>query len=510
MDNETDGNDRVLHWIVQALFGMFLSSLMLVAEKLLIQIIASNFHRRSYEDRIAEQKQSIRTLVTLYMNSHDIGRSDTLDRDYMAGGKAADPAKFLRTALRGVKKVAKSTTTVFGTVASEIAGERILQPNSPSSMVLCALASANKTRQLARRLYYSFVPTHYRKVMVVSDIGKFFENEEKSREAFALFDKDENGDASLEEIELACFDSMRDLDSAVGRLDSIFMFFWYFVSLLTIIALLDVSFQTMLASAGTLTLGLSWLIGGTAQEILSSIVFLFIKHPYDIGDRVDVDKVTYIVKEMHLLYTIRRSGPISEPFSWEVDFNTPFEKIEKLRERMLAFLEVERRDFIPSVDISVEDFEGQAKMTLKSNIKYKSNWQNHSLKTLRRNKWICALKQIMADLEMWGPGGAGNPDPPPEPTLIRLLENSTPSSSTSGRKSGSGPSASATHTPVRSFQFGTNSPSRQDSWLDEVVDTAPPLLPPTSIAHTPINIGTQSHLPYHPTPDIEMQYQRRP
>lgn len=25
--------------------------------------------------------------------------------------------------------------------------------------------------------------------------------------------------------------------------------------------------------------------------------------PYDIGDRVDVDSVSYVVKEMHLLYT---------------------------------------------------------------------------------------------------------------------------------------------------------------------------------------------------------------
>lgn len=50
--------------------------------------------------------------------------------------------------------------------------------------------------------------------------------------------------------------------------------------------------------------GLSWLIGASCQEVLASIIFLFIKHPYDVGDRVDIDKVGYVVKEMRLLSTI--------------------------------------------------------------------------------------------------------------------------------------------------------------------------------------------------------------
>jgi len=202
-----------------------------------------------------------------------------------------------------------------------------------------------------------------------------------------------------------------------------------------------------LASAGTLVLGLSWLIGGTAQEILASIIFLFVKHPYDVSDRVDVDDVSYVVKEMHLLYTvfrqtngkitqiphsvlnakkvvnIRRSGPISETFSWDVSFGTSFEKIEQLRGKMLEFLKSERRDYSTSFDVNIQDFEGQAKLTLTADIKYKSNWQNGALKSQRRNKWVCALKQIMAELEIYGPADAGNPAPKTDPTLIQLVDS---------------------------------------------------------------------------------------
>ena len=123
-------------------------------------------------------------------------------------------------------RVAQTATTVIGTVASEIAGERVLQPNSPSSMVVTALSSTNKTKQLARRIYYSFTPK-YRTGLVLADISKCFRNREEADRAFAIFDRDLNGDATLEEIEMACLDihrerlalqrSMRDIDSAVAR-----------------------------------------------------------------------------------------------------------------------------------------------------------------------------------------------------------------------------------------------------------------------------------------------------
>lgn len=199
----------------------------------------------------------------------------------------SDPTLLVKKAVKGVRKTARTISSIIGVVASEIAGEKILQPNSPSQMVANALTSSKKTKHLARRIYYSFTPS-YRKSMVLDDIRKVFNSLEQAEKAFALFDRDTNGDATLEEVEMSCLDikaeraaltsSMTDIDSAVGRLDSIIMSLYYVVAVIIIIGLLDASFNTMIASAGTLILGLSWLIGTTAQEILASIIFLFVKH----------------------------------------------------------------------------------------------------------------------------------------------------------------------------------------------------------------------------------------
>ena len=102
--------------------------------------------------------------------------------------------------------------------------------------------------------------------------------------------------------------SMRDLDSAVGRLDNIFMSVYVIIALLVFAVAVETQFVSLITGAGTAILGLSWLIGNSCQEILTSIIFLFVKHPYDVGDRVDIEKESYTVKEIRLLSTIFLDG----------------------------------------------------------------------------------------------------------------------------------------------------------------------------------------------------------
>ncbi len=105
-------------------------------------------HSHASIERIADQRFAVAVLSTLYRHSTDIpGRSDTL-KDGPAEHKrmSVDPKKFFKKALKGVREVATTTTTALGTVASEIAGSSVLQPNSPQAKVQTALESANKSR----------------------------------------------------------------------------------------------------------------------------------------------------------------------------------------------------------------------------------------------------------------------------------------------------------------------------------------------------------------------------
>ncbi|KAJ6499283.1 Mechanosensitive ion channel-domain-containing protein [Mycena sanguinolenta] len=423
-------------------FAFLVCAGILLFEKFSIQWIAGKFHERSYAERIADQKFAVKSVVTLYTNSRNVGRADALQSD--ATTSVLKPKNFLKRALKGVRYAATTTTTAFGNVASEITGSSVLQPNSPQSIVKTALESANRSRLLARRLYYSFTKPDA-EYMVVEDIQQFFRTRDEADSAFALFDKDSNGDATRDEVEMAMMDlhreqlsiehSMQDLDSAVGRLDNIFMSVYAIIAILIIAVALEAQLATLITSASTLVLGLSWLIGGTLTEILTSIIFLFVKHPFDVGDRIAVEGISYTVKEIRLLSTIfingdgvavqapnsvlngqfilnyRRSSQVSESFSFDVGYSTSFEDVEQLREKMLAFVTAERRDYQPAFDVVVVDFPDQSKMTLSATIPYKGNGQQGGLKAKRRNKWLCALKASLAEVGIYGPSGNPNAEP---------------------------------------------------------------------------------------------------
>jgi small-conductance mechanosensitive channel len=84
---------------------------------------------------------------------------------------------------------------------------------------------------------------------------------------------------------------MRDLDGAVRHLDGIFMVLVLLIWILILAAMITTRLTAFVTSAGTFVLGLSWLIGTTLQEIILSCIFLFVKHPYDVGDRVNVSPI---------------------------------------------------------------------------------------------------------------------------------------------------------------------------------------------------------------------------
>lgn len=57
--------------------------------------------------------------------------------------------------------------------------------------------------QLAHRIFYSFKKKDS-EYLVLEDVEKLFPNREEALAAFATFDRDENGDVTKEEMEVAC------------------------------------------------------------------------------------------------------------------------------------------------------------------------------------------------------------------------------------------------------------------------------------------------------------------
>jgi small-conductance mechanosensitive channel len=213
------------------------------------------------------------------------------------------------------------------------------------------------------------------------------------------------------------------------------MFIVIVIAILVLISLISTSAAGVLTSAGSAVLALSWLFSVTAQEFLQSVVFVFIKHPFDVGDRVGIYGNTgalgrgddYFVKEISLLFTEfkkmeghivqapnsylntlfilnqRRSGGLAEAVPISIKFGTTLDQIEGLRSKLLEFVKAEKREYQGNILTELREIVDVHSMTLNVVFFYKSNWQNEGLRLARRNKFICALMVCIQELGIEGP-----------------------------------------------------------------------------------------------------------
>ncbi|KAK4988064.1 hypothetical protein LTR50_004180 [Elasticomyces elasticus] len=447
--HQRSGSSDSQPWMItmnKVLISFFVSSVLNFVEKIIIQLIAISFHLRTYQDRIELNKFQIGSLTKLYSFSKEkIAMEDSeFEGPSAPGSGARTPAQYLQEAQKQTKEVFSKFGDVAGKIAGDFTGKQVTKSTHPHQVILTLLSTTGGSQILARRLYRTFAREETETVYS-DDLRNAFENDDEANAAFSMFDKDMNGDISMEELESVCVEigrerkaitaSLKDLDSVVGKLDSVFMFVVFVITLLVFISLISTSAAGVLTSAGSTVLALSWLFSATAQEFLQSVIFVFVKHPFDVGDRVGIYGNTgalgrgddYFVKEISLLYTEfkkmeghvvqapnsylntlfilnqRRSGGLAEAVSITIKFGTTLDQIDQLRQRLLDFVKQEKREYQANILTELRDVVEAHAINLNVVFFYKSNWQNEGLRLARRNKFICAMMVTMQELGIEGP-----------------------------------------------------------------------------------------------------------
>ncbi|EEH03930.1 serine/threonine-protein kinase [Histoplasma capsulatum G186AR] len=458
--NQASGDTQIKYWqnvVRNILFAAFVSTLILAAEKILIQLISIGYHRRQFDTRIKESKRNIALLTMLYKASRNLFPAycaEFEDEDYAIQDSVVGVMKLPRghkrrgsttpmRLIQGVSRVGDKITAAFGNVAQEITGKQVFNPTSAHSVVTLALEKRKATEALARRMWMSFV-LQGRESLYLEDIIEVLgaDREEDAKECFAMLDHDGNGDVSLEEMILTLTEirrvkksinnSLHDVDQAINVLDSLLCVIVLIMVVLVFIAFLNTGFGTTLAAGATALLSLSFVFATTAQEVLGSTIFLFVKHAMDVGDRVDIGDRQLVVERISLLYTvfrgardyktfqvpniilntqwienITRSKAMREQITLTVDFGTSFADIQLLKAELQKFVRDKEnsRDFHPDVDVEVIDLGTMNKLELRVEIRHKSNWSHETIRATRRSKFMCAVVLAARKIPIYGPGG---------------------------------------------------------------------------------------------------------
>ncbi|KAL2860928.1 Mechanosensitive ion channel family [Aspergillus lucknowensis] len=449
-NHHVDGNSRTRSWentLNKIIISIFVWTVLNLIEKFLLQLIAMSFHRRTYSDRIEINKFQIGSLTKLYAFSRGkITETDEAfhEKQDQSGSGTRTPLHYAGKAKGLALGALNKVGDVAGAVAADFTGRKATNSGDPNQVVITLLRTTSGCQVLARRLYRTFVRDGFETVFP-GDLKEAFDDNEEAEAAFSMFDKDMNGDISMEELEAVCVEigrerkaitaSLKDLDSVVSRLGNVFEFFVVVITVIVFLTLISTSAAGVLTSAGSSILALSWLFSATAQEFLQSVVFVFVKHPFDVGDRVTIYGNSgdaglgddYYVKQISLLYTEfkkmqghivqapnsylntlfvlnqRRSGALAEAVPIVIKYGTSLEQIDALRQRLLEFVRSERREFQTNILTELRAVTENFSVTLNVVFFYKSNWQNEGLRLQRRNKFICMLMVALQEIGIEGP-----------------------------------------------------------------------------------------------------------
>ncbi|KAF9920072.1 hypothetical protein FBU30_010138 [Linnemannia zychae] len=321
-------------------------------------------------------------------------------------------------------KIKTGENGIFKGINRRLHGIALAGKNSPSKDI----GSTANAKRLAKTLFYNLQTNG--EDLVLENFYPYFATQEEAQAAFAIFDKDGNGDISKAEMKEKIFyvykerkdlhTSLRDLSQAVGKLDIIFLTIVTVIWLLIILSVFGKDIVKNMLSIGSFLVALSFVFGNSLKVLFENIVFLFITHPYDSGDLVSIDGTDMYVREVGLnsttfvtwdgkrmyypnnlisskpIHNVRRSPNMTDKIVLNIDCYTPQSKIFELRARMRDYLIRESKEFLPDLEIQIQEMD--AKLKISMCIEHKGNWQDSGRRWARRTAFNYALKEAVEDL----------------------------------------------------------------------------------------------------------------
>ncbi|KAF5370064.1 hypothetical protein D9758_001387 [Tetrapyrgos nigripes] len=324
-----------------------------------------------------------------------------------------------------------------------------------------AVGSTSEAKRLARTIYYRFKPPNTaRTFLIPSDFYPAFPTTEKAQEAFRVFDRDNNGDISRSEVKFLLLRvyrerrflarSMRDVGQALKTLDNILLFFAMIILFFISLSVFGVQVGDSLTSVYSLGIAASFIFRSTASNAFDAIMFLFVTHPYDTGDRCFIDDENLTVKKMGLFATVftrvdgtesyyfnnqlfakfitnvRRSGKMYENCVIQVAWRTPLSKLDELEACLNRWLSTEQnRWYEPSTSLTLQKIVYQRYLEVSFPIGHNGTWQDWTLRWNRKTAFHAAVQYYCRQLGIVGyeapmPIVWGNPqtqtyDPPLSP-----------------------------------------------------------------------------------------------
>ncbi|XP_040368511.1 mechanosensitive ion channel protein 10 isoform X2 [Rosa chinensis] len=429
-----DKQSKVLKKVFRALIAVLIGATIWLLKIVFVKVLASSFHVATFFDRMKESVFHHFILDALSGPPMDLEERDHLSQRRLQASKTL-PARLRRdkssqlTKSRSCKQDGSRTIDMEKLKKLSMPGRATawsvkrlvsyVRSSGLSTMVSSTMDDFGNTeseitseweaRNSAQRIFKN-VAKPGAKYIEEEDLLRFLKTDE-IHTIFPLFEgATETGritkasfrnwvvHAYIERRALA--HSLNDTKTAVQQLHKLASA--VVIVIITVVSLLVMGLATtkviFVVTSQLLLVG--FMFQNMCKTMFESIIFVFVMHPFDVGDRCVVDGVQMIVEEMNILTTVflRRSPDMGDSVDFTIDVSTPVDDVTALKKAIQSYIESKPKHWNPKHSVIVKDIVNVDKMKMLLCVQHTMNHQNYGEKSVRRSELVFELKRIFQNL----------------------------------------------------------------------------------------------------------------
>ncbi|KAK9070855.1 hypothetical protein SSX86_009423 [Deinandra increscens subsp. villosa] len=219
--------------------------------------------------------------------------------------------------------------------------------------------------------------------------------------------------------------TLNDTKTAVNKLHRMINVLVALVILVICLVILNIATTKILVLVSSQIVVVAFIFGNTCKTIFESIIFLFVIHPFDVGDRCEIDGVQMVVEEMNIMNTIflrgsdnqkiyfpnntlamrsignfYRSPDMADTIDFLIHVGTPAEKISLIKQRILNFVESNKDQWYGNPIVVPMDMYDLNSQKLSVWVTHKMNHQDVTERYTRRGKIVEEMIRIFKELDI--------------------------------------------------------------------------------------------------------------
>ncbi|XVF88867.1 hypothetical protein PTKIN_Ptkin19aG0085100 [Pterospermum kingtungense] len=438
--------NRILNYITRALASCLIGSAIWLVKTLCVKLLASSFQCTRFFDRIQESifhQYILRALSgpPVMERAENIGSSTSIGQlsfKNLVQDKGGEKQEVIDVdRLKKMKQEKVSAWTMKGlinvisgsglsTIANYIEDADDEEKNKEITSEWEAKAAAYRIFKNVAKPGFKYIEEEdllrFMKKEEVDNVLPLFEGAVETGKIKRSTLKNWLVNVYLERKSLA--HSLNDTKTAIEELNKLISVIVLLVIIIVWLLLMGFLTTKILVFISSQLLLAAFMFGNTAKTVFEAIIFVFVMHPFDVGDRCVIDGVQMMVEEMNILTTVflrydnekifypnsvlatkpisnfYRSPEMSDSVEFTVDVSTSVEQIGALKAKIKEYIESRPQHWRPGHSVQVKDIENVNKMKMGLYVTHTINFQNYGDKSSRRSELVLELKRIFEALDI--------------------------------------------------------------------------------------------------------------